>query len=266
MDRYFKNNESLWDSRVETHLKSALYDMEAFKKGKNSLNSIELEQIADKVAGKKLLHLQCHFGQDTLSLARMGAEVTGIDLSGKSIQTARSLSEELNIPATFIQSNVYDIEEHLEAPFDFIFTSYGAIPWLPDLKPWSELIGKFLKPDGYFFMAEFHPTFYLFDFDHLSISYPYFNPGKPFEEEVSGTYADPMAKLKHKEYFWCHALSEVLQPLLGQGLELKHFGEYPYSPYHVFPNMEEVEKGKYRLKLEVDIPHIFSLLMKKKKG
>jgi SAM-dependent methyltransferase len=237
--------------------------MEAFRKGKNTLNPIELDLIGDKVAGKKILHLQCHFGQDSLSLARMGAEVTGIDLSGRSIFTARALSEELGIPATFIKTNVYDLEKHLDQAFDMIFTSYGAIPWLPDLKRWAGLIGRFLKPGGLFFMAEFHPTLYLFDFDKLTVSYPYFNRGEPFEENVSGTYAEPKANIRHKEFFWCHSLDEVIQPLINEGLNLRHFREYPYSPYHVFPNMEEKREGQYRLKLEVDIPHVFSLLMEK---
>lgn len=264
MEWYFKNNRILWDARVDMHMKSDLYDLEGFKKGKTSLQDIELPIIRDLVPGKKLLHLQCHFGLDTLSLARMGASVTGLDFSGEAIAAAKNLSAELDIPARFVQSNVYDLQDSIPESFDFIFTSYGAIPWLPDLRKWAGQIGQALRPGGQFFMAEFHPAFYLFDFDNLTVSYPYFNTGEPFTEESSGSYAVPDAEgPSYTEFFWCHSLEDVIQPLLEEGLQLQLMKEYPYSPYNVFPNMEKLEDGKFRLKVGVDIPHIFSLLFKK---
>ncbi len=266
MEWYFKNNRQLWDERVALHWNSSFYDMEGFKSGATTLQKPELEIISDLVADKKLLHLQCHFGLDTLSLARMGAKVTGLDFSGEAIKAAKQLSDSISMPARFVESNVYDLEKSIpKEQFDFIFTSYGAIPWLPDLKLWAAQIGKALKSGGHFFIAEFHPTFYLFDFDTLKISYPYFNPGKPFTEEATGSYAVPDAEgPAYTEYFWCHSLEDIISPLLNENMELTVFREYPYSPFNVFPNMEKQEEGKYRLKVGVEIPHIFALLFKKK--
>jgi len=140
MQEYFKTNQALWDQKTSIHKDSEFYQMDAFMKGASSLQEIELNALKDKVAGKKLLHLQCHFGQDTLSFARLGAKATGIDLSPKAIDLARSLNEELNLDATFVCSNLYDLPQHLEGQFDIIFTSYGTVTWLPDLSKWAKVL------------------------------------------------------------------------------------------------------------------------------
>ncbi|MEM7041082.1 MAG: class I SAM-dependent methyltransferase, partial [Bacteroidota bacterium] len=193
---WFESNRSLWNAKTPIHLETELYDLEAWRAGETSLKPAELEGLGD-VSGKTLLHLQCHFGQDTLSWARLGAEVTGIDLSDESIATARRLAEEQGLEATFIQTNVYDLPDVLEGQFDIVFTSYGALPWLPDLDRWATLVRQYLKPGGTFFIAEFHPVIHMLEWDNYTPHYCYFNTGKPYEEVMEGTYADPDADLRH---------------------------------------------------------------------
>jgi len=240
-----------------------MYDLENFKKGKNSLQSIEMESLGD-VDGKRMLHLQCHFGQDSLSWSRLGAKVTGIDLSPVAIETARSLNKELGLDATFIQTNIYDLPANLKGQFDLVFTSYGTIAWLPDLKKWASIINRFLAPGGLFFIADFHPTFYLFNFDNRQIEFDYFGKTEPYLEIVKGTYADEKAAIEHKEYFWCHSLEEVISPLLAEGLTMLEFREFDYSPFDCFPNMKERVPGEFVFgDFGVRLPHIFSLKMSK---
>ncbi|MCR9289230.1 MAG: methyltransferase domain-containing protein [Bacteroidetes bacterium] len=260
---YFETNKALWDAKTPLHLKSKMYDLEAFKSGKNMLEPIVLEGIGGEVEGKTILHLQCHFGQDSMSFSRMGAKVIGIDLSPEGIRTAKELNKELNLNAQFVVSNVYDLKDNLEGQFDIVFTSYGAITWLPDLNKWASIINHFLKPGGTFYIAEFHPVFYTFNFENWQIEYPYFNT-QVFEEEEVGTYADRDAPIQLKEYFWCHSLEEVIQPLLNEGLQLTQIKEYDYTPWDCFPNLKERAKGEFVIDgLDVKLPYVFSLKMKK---
>ena len=153
--KYFEQNKNLWNKRVAIHKHSDLYDVEEFKKGKLSLQPIEIEELGD-VKGKSLLHLQCHFGLDTLSWARLGAKTTGIDFSEEAVDPALLLNDELKLDSKFICSNIYDIENHLNEKFDIVFTSYGTIGWLNDLNEWGRLISLYLKPGGTFYIIDFH--------------------------------------------------------------------------------------------------------------
>ncbi len=263
MKEYFENNKALWDEKVAYHKNSEMYDLENFLKGKNKLNDIEMKALGD-VKGKSILHLQCHFGQDSLSWARMGAKVTGVDMSPKSLELARELNTKLGLDVNFVESNVLELKDHLEGQFDIVFTSYGTYTWLPDLDQWANVINHFLNPGGIFYIADFHPVLYMYDFPSNKFEYNYFNTGKPYEEITEGTYTDFNAPIQHKEYFWCHGLSEIMTPLLNCGLTLEEFKEFDYSPYNCFENMEEVEKGKYVYNPKISIPHIFSLKMKKR--
>jgi len=238
--------------------------MEAFRAGKNSLNRDEIAQLGDDIDGKSLLHLQCHFGQDTLSWAKMGAKATGVDFSEKAIQQASALNDEMGLDATFVQSNIYDLRENLEEQFDIVFTSYGVLTWLPDLEEWASIVHHFLKPGGIFYIMEFHPALYMLEWDTRKITFQYFNSGTPYEEETEGTYAEPGSDIKSKEYFWCHSLHEVVQPLLKQGFRLLDFQEYPDTPYHAMPNLTKLPDGYYQYKVgDVVLPHRYSLMMKK---
>ena len=255
---YIEINKKTWNNKTEVHVNSAFYDNESFLKGKSTLNNIEL-QLLGEVTGKKILHLQCHFGQDSLSLARMGANVTGVDLSDKAIEKAKEMNNKLNLNTEFICCDLYDLPNHSKEQFDIIFTSYGTIGWLPDLDKWAKIISQFLKPNGKFIMAEFHPVVWMFDNDFKEVFYSYFNI-EPIIEEETGTYADKNAPLEAKTITWNHPTSEVLNALISSGLQLNSFNEYDYSPYNCFNQTEEFEPNKFRIKhLENKIPMVFSI-------
>lgn len=256
---FFEANKRLWNEKTDVHLQSAFYAMPAFLEGSSSLKSIELEQLGS-IDGLRLLHLQCHFGQDTLSLARMGAQVTGVDISDKAIQEAQRLSSELQLPARFICCNIYDLSAQLgDTQFDVIFTSYGALPWLPDLKPWAALIARHLKPGGVFHLVEFHPVVWMFDNYFERVEYTYFN-SEVIEEEIEGTYADYDAAIGGKSYTWNHDLGEVIGALLQEGLQISQFRELDYSPYPCFPKVIESAPGQFQIPgLEGKIPMVYAL-------
>src|ERR1022692_2884479 len=186
--KYFEYNRKLWDERVESHKHSKFYNVKGFKTGKSSLNATELKEIGE-VAGKSVLHLQCHFGMDTISFSRMGAKATGVDFSQDAIDVGSQLAEELKTNTKFICANIYDLKDHLNERFDIVFTSYGTIGWLPDLTRWAEIISHYLNKGGFFYIIDFHPVLWMFDNTSFDIKYSYFNTG-PIREEVRGSYAD----------------------------------------------------------------------------
>ncbi|MCJ8153967.1 class I SAM-dependent methyltransferase [Chryseobacterium sp. SSA4.19] len=262
MENYLDINKNSWNAKVDTHLKSDFYFVDEFVKGRTSLNSIELGLLGE-IKGKSILHLQCHFGQDSISLSRMGAEVTGIDLSDKSIDAARELAIKVGTDTQFICTDVYSLPEFLDKKFDYVFTSYGTIGWLPDLNKWAGIINHFLKPEGKFVMAEFHPVIWMFDDDFEQIKYSYFNE-KPIVETYEGTYADQSSAIVQEYVMWNHALSEVVQSLLENGLSINKFSEFNWSPYPCFRHVEEFEKGKWRIAAFGNkIPMVYSLQAQK---
>lgn len=262
-NNYLNVNKETWNKKTAFHIESSFYDIPSFISGKSSLNSFELDLLGD-VTGKKILHLQCHFGQDTLSLGRMGAHVTGVDFSDAAIDKARELAHAINIPARFICCDVYDLPNHLEEQFDIVFTSYGTIGWLPDLDKWAKVIEHFLKPGGSFVFAEFHPFVWMFDNNFQKIDYSYFNDEAIIELET-GTYADKAAPMEAETISWNHGLSEVLNNLIDNNLEIKSFNEHNYSPYNCFNDMEEFEPGRYRIPhLGNKIPFVYALNAVKK--
>lgn len=263
MDNYIDLNQKLWNARTQVHLTSDFYDMGAFREGKSSLNDIELALLGD-IRGKRILHLQCHFGQDTLSLARMGAQVVGVDFSTEAIATARTLTEELGLDAKFICCNVYDLKQHLSKheTFDFIFTSYGVMGWLPDLEAWAKLIYQYLRPQGQLILVEFHPVVWMFDNYFTKIEYTYFKT-EPIVEQIDGTYADRKADLNYTEVSWNHSLSEVFQALFKNNLQVVDFNEFDYSPYNCFQSMISTPKGYQIAPLKGKIPLVYALKAQK---
>ncbi len=260
---YLQKNKDLWNSRTEHHVGSDFYDVKGFLAGKSSLNQIELVSLGH-VKGKSILHLQCHFGQDTISLARMGATVTGVDFSEKAIESAKQLSKDAKAPAEFICCDVYSLVEHLNKTFDIVFTSYGTIGWLPDLGKWAKIVSAFLKPGGKFIFAEFHPAVWMFDNDFEKVAYSYFNVS-PIVETETGTYANRDAPIKREYVGWNHSLSDVFTSLLNNGLQIDVFKEYDYSPYNCFRNTEEFSPGKFRIKSMANrLPMVYSLVATKK--
>jgi len=261
-DHYFAQNRRVWDSRIASHRDSDFYDLDGFMAGKNVLKDIERSELGN-VKGKKLLHLQCHFGLDTLSWSRLGAMATGIDFSSEAITEAKKINLEAGLDARFICSNVYDLKNHLDGKFDIVFTSYGVIGWLPDLSKWADIVQCFLKPGGVFYMVEFHPFVWMLDSDFKHIHYSYFNDGV-IEEELEGSYADRGKGGKHIEYSWNHSISEVLNALIKKGLTLEFMNEYDYSPYDCFPNTVKREDGNFYIEgYESILPMIYSIKLTK---
>ncbi len=258
LKEYFDANKKLWNELVSINKKTEMYDLDGFKKGTNSLNFIELEELGD-VSGKSLLHLQCHFGMDTLSWARLGAQVTGMDFSEEAIRLARSLSEELNINARFIHSNIYESRAVLEEKFDIVYTSYGVLCWLPDLMEWGRIIHHFLKENGTFYIVEFHPIRSMFD-EAGNMKEPYFHSEKPIRYEGSGSYADPSAHFHHVTYEWLHSLADIVNALIEAGLGIEFLHEFPFSVYGDCPWLEKRQDNLwYHKDRNIRMPLLFSL-------
>lgn len=255
---FFETNKATWNTKVKVHAKSEMYDIEAFKNGKSSLMPYELEALGD-VSGKSLLHLQCHFGQDTLSWSRLGAKSTGVDLSDEGIRLAKQLNAELNLDAEFVCCNVLDTSEFVKDEFDIVFTSYGVIGWLPDLKPWGKMIAECLKQGGTFFIAEFHPIVWMFDYleGKPVMKYGYMQDDVIYEE-YEGTYANESSKMISKEYAWNHGLGEVVTALTEAGLHIEYLKEFDESPYDVLPDLQKTDAGMYVAKDKL-YPLIFCL-------
>ena len=242
-DDFVAANRELWDAWTEIHEGSDFYDVAAFRAGASSLQPIELEELGE-VKGKTLLHLQCHFGLDTLSWARLGARPTGVDLSPKAIALARSLSAELELPARFINSDIAALSDVLDERFDLVFTSYGVIDWLQDLSAWGRLVASYLKPGGTFYMVEFHPAALTCNDDGQWFRYSYFPSTEPIRTVEHGSYADPEASTTQTSYAWSHSLGETVTALAAAGLRIEFLHEFPYSPYDCFAFTREREPGR----------------------
>lgn len=250
---YFEMNRAGWDRRAEVHFRSKFYDVEGFLAGATSLREIELAELPD-VAGRRLLHLQCHFGLDTLSWARRGAICTGVDLSPVAIDQAKRLAARARIDAEFVRANVYDFRRGAAPPYDIVFTSYGTVCWLPDLARWAEVVASNLAPGGTFCMVDFHPIH-----DLLS-GFPYFANPQPDVEE-SGTYTENGDEAVTTLASWAHPLSDVLTALPDAGVEIVRVREFPFSPYDCFEGLTEREPGRFFLQHRGhDVPMVYSVL------
>lgn len=267
MKEYLKANQALWNLLTRYHITSKSYDVEGFKRGDTSrragLERIEAALLGD-VTGRSLLHLQCHFGLDTITFARRGALVTGVDFAGEAIEAARALAAEVGVPATFVCSDIYDLPKRLDGRFDIVFTSHGVLPWLPDLEAWARIITHFLAPGGTFCLLEGHPFALIFDdapdAADFKVGYPYFPRSEPLRSERAGSYAAPDAPIRSVRYEWPHPISEIIGSLLRAGLRLTSFQEYPFVGWAMYPWMERRPDGSWQLPHGGDsIPLMFSL-------
>ncbi|VAX08444.1 FIG01058185: hypothetical protein [hydrothermal vent metagenome] len=250
---YVKANIEAWNKRTNIHICSSFYDVEGFEAGNTSLCEIELAELQN-VENKHFLHLQCHFGLDTLSWARKGAIVTGVDFSPKSIQQAIKLSRKLDVKASFVCSDVYEYNSIRNGKkFDVVFTSYGAICWLPCLNQWAKTVANCLKQGGMFYMVEFHP------FNDFIDGESYFHSINP-QVSDEATYTENDKGEKSKIFTWSHPVSNVVNALINEGLTIKYFNEFDFSPYNCFKGLVENEPGRYYKKYgEQSIPLVYSL-------
>ncbi len=264
VDKYRDANRALWEEWAAINYGSDFYRVDEFKKGVNKLRPIELEEIGS-VAGKSLLHLQCHFGMDTLSWARLGADVTGVDFSEAAIARARDLARELRINASFIRSDVYDLPRVLHERFDIVYTSRGVLGWLPDIEAWAQVAASCVRPGGFFYITEIHPIAQVFNDDEgvteLKLRYPYFSQAEPLAFPTQGSYADRMATVEQEyEYGWNHGLGEIVSALAGAGLRIEYLHEFPFNEWQV-SFLHPTGDGTYRLPPDDDgkLPLSFSL-------
>jgi len=267
----FAANEELWNAWTAVHAAGDFYDLEGFKAGGIRIRPYEIELLGD-VTGKSLLHLQCHFGIDTLSWARLGARVTGADLSPDAIELARVLADELGFPeARFVCSNLYDLPEALDGSFDIVYTSRGVLGWLPDIRAWARVVAHFLAPGGTFFITEAHPVMNVFENEgvapgELRLTYPYWEHREPLTFAVKGSYADPDADVGDlTEHSWDHGLGEIVTALVDAGLRIDKLIEHPFLEWKVDFLVEEEAGDRWVLPEGTpgELPLMFSLLASK---
>jgi SAM-dependent methyltransferase len=251
----FAINLRTWNERVAIHRRdvTGFYGIEAFLAGGDSLTAIEAAEIGD-VAGKRIAHLQCHFGLDTLSLARRGATVVGLDFSPNAIAEARRLARQTGLPATFVEANVHDARAVLEGQFDMVYVTWGAINWLPDIARWAGIVGSLLKPGGHLYLLEGHPNTLCLEWQDGRIvpHYPWRTPrDEPIVSDVATTYNGDPTPLKNPETReWMHPLSDIIAGLRSAGLSLDWLHEHAALAWPLFPNMTKGADGLYRLPLD----------------
>jgi SAM-dependent methyltransferase len=264
----FAANQALWEAWTAVHAAGDFYDLADFRAGGIRVPPHEIEAIGD-VTGRTLLHLQCHFGIDTLSWARLGARVTGADFSPAAIRLARELAVDLGFPdARFVESNLYDLPANLEGTFDVVYTSRGVLGWLPDIRGWAGVVSHFLAPGGTFFITEIHPVANVFENEgvapgELRLVYPYWEHREPLVFEVKGSYADPTADVgDQREHGWDHGLGEIVNALIGAGLRIESLEEHPYLDWAT-DFLVETEPGSARFVLPPgtagELPLMFTL-------
>ena len=264
MDKYLKSNRALWDEWTGINYRSDFYRVADFKAGLNKLRPYEIAEIGP-VDGKQLLHLQCHFGLDTLCWARLGARVTGIDFSDAAISQARALAQDVGLDARFVQSDIYELPHNLEGDFDIVYASRGVLNWLPDLDRWGKVAAHFVRPGGFFYITEIHPIALVFDDDEgvrdLRLRYAYFTQPEPISVATKGSYADRNARVTQEvEYGWNHALGEIVTALTTAGLHIDFLHEFPFAEWPI-SFLRPAADGTHRLPPEHDgkLPLFFSL-------
>lgn len=256
-------NRAFWDELTPVHLRS--YGVERFLAGERWLPPEMLAEVGD-VTGLSLLHLQCHFGLDSLAWVREGAEVTGVDFSPPAIEAARELSKRANLPARFICSDIYDLPNNLKGTFDIVFTSIGVLCWLKDLEAWARNIDHFLKPGGFFYIMDGHPLLYTFDDEgEWRFIVSYFHDPEPYVwDDENPDYMDPSYKTSTATYEWQWAVSDIINAVIGAGLNLEFFNEYGALTDPVYPEMKPREDGLYTFPgMPVPLPIVFSLKARK---
>jgi SAM-dependent methyltransferase len=227
---YFDANLRHWNEVARLHPTTDFYrfHLDRIRSGGTSLHQFEIDDVGD-VAGKSLLHLQCHIGTETLSWAKRGARVTAVDFSPDALAHVSKFAAELGVEVRCIESDIYDLPNVLDEQFDVVYTSWGVVGWLPDLAGWGRVISRFVREGGIFYLAEFHPVMWLLDetSEELRLRYSYFQDA-PFFDETDGSYADAEAKLENRAtYGFEYPLGKVITALIENGLRIEHLHEYP---------------------------------------
>ena len=259
-DRWTETNRAWWDERAPLHAAGGFYDLERFRHRGSTLRPFERHELGD-VAGKNLVHLQCHLGLDTLSWARLGARVTGLDFSAPAVGAANALAADLALDASFVEGDVHDAPDLLGRTFDVAYTGVGALCWLPDIPRWAGIVARLLRPGGVLYLVETHPMSDILGDDDLVARYPHFTR-EPIREETAGSYAEPDAATSANETFsWIHPLSRVIDALLGAGLAIERFAEHDFTAFRRWPFMLDAGDGVFRMPPGMpSLPLLYSLL------
>lgn len=265
-------NRARWDELVPLHLGHEFYDQSALRAGAGRLYRVEEAELPlvapSGLDGLRILHLQCHFGADSLTLAQRGAEVVGIDFSKPAVDAARALAAEVGLAerARFVHANIYDARRMLPEPasFDLVYTTWGTIGWLPDVEEWARIAAWFLKPGGRFYFADGHPAAFVFDGGDdetlPAYRYPYWADGRADVVDEPGDYADADAAIENSvTWEWTHPISQVLTALLDAGLTLDFFHEHYEVPWRMFPALADLGEGMWGWPAEKWLPLGYSL-------
>ena len=258
-------NRANWDERVAIHMApESDYETHLLRQGNYTLHAIEENEIG-AVADLRLLHLQCHFGVDSLALAQKGAKVTGLDFSGAAVAAARQLAAEIGSDAIFVQSDIYDARAAVEGAFDRVFTSWGTIAWLPDIHAWGKVVASLLAPGGEFYFADMHPMAMVLDDEAAGIEgmpgwfLPYFHADAVVLDDARD-YANPAARLVNsRTHQFIHPVANVVQSLLDAGLRLTMLHEHDTLAWKAFQCMVETDGRLFRLPGKAWLPLSYSL-------
>ncbi|GAA0463737.1 class I SAM-dependent methyltransferase [Streptomyces olivaceiscleroticus] len=247
---YVLGNRELWECWTPLKAASAQYDLDGFRSGGSRMRALERAEVGP-VRGRSLLHLQCHVGVDTLSWARLGARVTGVDFSSEGVATARSLAADIDPTAVFVEADVLDLPAHLDGTYDIVYTSHGVLGWLPDLTRWAEVVAHFTAPGGFVYVFESHPAAWMLDNrdqePRLRLRYSYFGEAEPLSFEYRSPIAVPDQQVPGVEYAWGHSLGDVVSALAAAGMRIEFLHEWPFVAWRLLPFMEEDADGWWRL-------------------
>jgi SAM-dependent methyltransferase len=250
-------NRRNWDERVSVHVNSRFYDVDRWVATRPGPRQREIDALGD-VNGLDLVHLQCHFGLDTLAWADAGAKVTGLDFSAEAIRTATDLAARTGLEgrATFVCANVYDAARVLgPASFDIVYVSLGALHWLPSIDRWADQVAALTRPGGRLYLHEIHPLAWSLDDDSPTLAYTYFEEPEPFADDSEVTYTDsdrPLANVR--TYQWNHALGEVMMALVDRGMRIDRLVEHDWTVAQLFPWL--VESGPQQWSAPADRPRL----------
>jgi SAM-dependent methyltransferase len=261
-------NKALWDERADAHAASPDYNLSRFADDPEHISHVvrfDLPLLGD-ISGLRAVHLQCHIGTDTVSLARLGARVTGLDFSGAALAQARALAASAGVDVDFVESDLYGAPSVLpHHEFDLVFTGIGALCWLPDIRRWAEVVATLLAPGGRLFIREGHPMLWALDderSDELVLRYPYFERPEPLVFDTDGTYVETDVSFQHTaSHEWNHGLGEIVTALLDEGLTITGLTEHDRVPWDALPGqMEELPDGEFRLREQPDrLPATYTL-------
>ncbi len=265
MDDKFEIIRQNWNERTPVHAASNFYDVEGFRSGEITLTDIEIDELGP-VVGKSLLHLQCHFGMDTMSWARMGANATGVDISDTAIDLAREMNAELGLNARFIRSNIYDLPVVLNEQFDIVYTALGVLCWLPDMAGWAQIVARYLKPGGTFYILDGHPVCHMFEpvetdggEQQLRPINSYFPDSEGITYPGGGYTYTGSGIIESPSHEWQHSMSEIVNALIGAGLQIQYLNEFAVAQYRAFPGMSRHDDGWRLDRHHGSIPFMFSI-------